>query len=402
MLIFSDLVAASGDSSLDYRNTVLTRRLGVASFTILVWDHVITFSDEVELIWRGSKGPAVYLFFLNRYLIPLSFIVNIWAYFHNFPTSDSETRHHFVRFEGAMTMIGISIVAIMMFLRIRALYQRVLTVQAIVIAILLVYIGVNSWLLYHGIAVDHPPDAIANPCTMIIDPKIHRAIASSTAWFPLLYDTVVVALTLYRTADVLYRNAKTTGQIFRALLEEGLLYYSVICTVTLTLTIMIASTEASIRNVTAQLELCLTVAMMSRITLHLKGFVHHKTTVDSYVSHRHVPRTLPPLVARPGPHVPPQRVRETPSLETTARFAFPAPVWSTSAHARFAAVPEGESFAMESFSSVGAGAPPPQPSFGLRKSVADDPAPPVPIDLDVLYIARTAGDEELAGSRGGA
>jgi hypothetical protein len=94
-------------------------------------------------------------------------------------------------------------------------------------------------------------------------------IASSTAWLPLLYDTVVVTLTLKRTVS--YLDSSNPGHIFRVLLREGLLYYrcvctrltydllplskpgnSVICTITLTFTIMIVTTTQSIRNVTGQ------------------------------------------------------------------------------------------------------------------------------------------------------
>lgn len=48
-------------------------------------------------------------------------------------------------------------------------------------------------------------------------------IAASTAWLPLLYDTVAIGLTLYRTAKALY--TKSAGQILRVMLQEGLLYY---------------------------------------------------------------------------------------------------------------------------------------------------------------------------------
>ncbi len=137
----------------------------------------------------------------------------------------------------------------------------------------------------------------------------------------------------------------------------------------------------------------LTVAMMSRITLHPKRFAHGSTTIHSDMAHRHVPRRLPPFATRP--HVPPRRVRGTPSLETPPRVAFP-PRWFTSARTPPGTVPEGESFALESFSA----APPPEPSSGRGTSVTDDPAPPVTIDLDLMYSVGTVGDEELAGSRG--
>ena len=47
-------------------------------------------------------------------------------------------------------------------------------------------------------------------------------IASSSAWLPLLYDTVVLALTTYRTGVIRH---KQVGKIKLTLFEEGILYY---------------------------------------------------------------------------------------------------------------------------------------------------------------------------------
>ncbi|KAG0704838.1 hypothetical protein DFH29DRAFT_910086, partial [Suillus ampliporus] len=41
--------------------------VAIASFTVLCWDHIITFGDEVRsLIWCKRKGPLGYLFLLVR------------------------------------------------------------------------------------------------------------------------------------------------------------------------------------------------------------------------------------------------------------------------------------------------------------------------------------------------
>ncbi|KAJ7211037.1 hypothetical protein B0H12DRAFT_389110 [Mycena haematopus] len=64
----------------DIAENIRTNCVGFAAFTILIWDHVDTFASEVEYIWQGKKGIVVYLFLLNRYLTPLGFIVNLFAY----------------------------------------------------------------------------------------------------------------------------------------------------------------------------------------------------------------------------------------------------------------------------------------------------------------------------------
>ncbi|KAG9127782.1 hypothetical protein FRC07_009370 [Ceratobasidium sp. 392] len=51
----------------------------LASFVILVYDHILTFSDEVDRIWQREWTGATWLFALNRYLTELQFIVNLCA-----------------------------------------------------------------------------------------------------------------------------------------------------------------------------------------------------------------------------------------------------------------------------------------------------------------------------------
>ncbi|KAI0657346.1 hypothetical protein C8Q70DRAFT_1055873 [Cubamyces menziesii] len=250
--------------------------VGIASFTALVWDHIITFADEVEYIWKRKKGPLIYLFFLNRYLTPLGFIINLFAYFSPVwtPSMYVLVCEHFVRYEGSMTVIGINTTALMMLLRIYAMYERKKAVVVFVAVIFCVELGVNAWLLTHGVAVRHQAGITA--CTMIFDPnKVKGPIASASAWLPLLYDTVVLAFTLKRT----YRGLKnpTAGRIMRVLMKEGLI---VIFTITLILTLMIIFAPDGLKNLTAQTEYLMTVAMMSRITLHLKKQAHK--TWDSW------------------------------------------------------------------------------------------------------------------------
>ncbi|GJE97688.1 hypothetical protein PsYK624_139090 [Phanerochaete sordida] len=64
----------------DFAQTRVTIYMGFVSFMILAWDHIVTIGDEVEYIWKGKKGILVILFTINRYVTPLGFIVNLFAY----------------------------------------------------------------------------------------------------------------------------------------------------------------------------------------------------------------------------------------------------------------------------------------------------------------------------------
>ncbi|KAG2074464.1 hypothetical protein BDR04DRAFT_1151167 [Suillus decipiens] len=279
-------------------NTHLFRRqtiyVGIVGFTILIWDHLVTSGDEIEFIWHGRKAIHVYLFLLNRYLTPLGFIVNLVAY--NLPSWSSEvsfdvlcsllainltnlTAEHFVRYEGAMTAIGIEIVGIMMLLRVIAMYRHQRATILLAVLLLLAWIVVTAWLLIHAgrftvrysfFAHDNLAYAFT-ACTMVFN---SGSIASASAWFPLLYDTYVFGLTLNRTLPAI-RN-KEAGRIIHTLFADGLLYYSVICTVNLVLAIMIIRAPVGVKNIAAQLELVLTVTMMSRITLNIKKQAYYR------------------------------------------------------------------------------------------------------------------------------
>lgn len=255
-----------------------TRYMGFVSFTILVWDHIITFPAEVEFIWKRSKGPLVYLFLINRYVIPLGFIVNLVAY--NLEYWPDMTCERYVRYEGVMTNFGVEVVGLMMLIRLHALYyDKSRLVIAFVALILIGETATNVYLLKNGIAVPHRIyQNQVHSCSMIYHAPPTASAAS--AWIPLLYDTIVLILTLYVTVPSILRSEK--GSVVRIILKDGLLYYVAICSVTLVLTIMIFAAPPGLKNITAQLELLLTVTMMSRITIHLKeqlrtaGFVSHR------------------------------------------------------------------------------------------------------------------------------
>jgi len=81
-------------------------------------------------------------------------------------------------------------------------------------------------------------------------------------------------LTLYKTFPPIRK--RESSYIAKRLFEDGLMYYSVIFSITLVLTIMIAVAPDGLKNITAQFELLLTVTMMSRITLNLRKSVRKR------------------------------------------------------------------------------------------------------------------------------
>jgi len=178
-----------------------------------------------------------------------------------------------------MTVIGIHVVGLMMLIRINALYADKRWVVFALGTLWVIMFSVQAWLLSKGQPVVHNPASGVHACTMIFPPSL-SAIASSSAWLPLLYDSCVLILTLLKTVPATVkgrrvpanrnRKRRDGSSIMKRLFQDGLIYYSAIFAVNAVLTIMIISAPPGLKNIAAQLELLVTVTMMSRITLNLK------------------------------------------------------------------------------------------------------------------------------------
>ncbi|OBZ77824.1 hypothetical protein A0H81_02036 [Grifola frondosa] len=53
----------------------------LVGFTALVYNHLLTFVDEVDLVWRPRIGVVSSIFLINRYGVPLVLIVDLYESF---------------------------------------------------------------------------------------------------------------------------------------------------------------------------------------------------------------------------------------------------------------------------------------------------------------------------------
>ncbi|KDQ11051.1 hypothetical protein BOTBODRAFT_177537 [Botryobasidium botryosum FD-172 SS1] len=48
-----------------------------AAFTLLIYDHILTFADECRFIWRARFNWVKGLFVFNRYIVPTCIAINV-------------------------------------------------------------------------------------------------------------------------------------------------------------------------------------------------------------------------------------------------------------------------------------------------------------------------------------
>ncbi|TDL22654.1 hypothetical protein BD410DRAFT_722722 [Rickenella mellea] len=58
-----------------FRDANATRYLSAVGLVLLLWDHIITIGDEVQLIWSARPSFAKYAFLANRYVVAITLIL---------------------------------------------------------------------------------------------------------------------------------------------------------------------------------------------------------------------------------------------------------------------------------------------------------------------------------------
>ncbi|KAG1841025.1 hypothetical protein DFJ58DRAFT_748560 [Suillus subalutaceus] len=240
----------------------------IASFTVLCWDHIITFEDEVDLIWCKPKGFVVYLFLLvreppsdasentfyfnfkNRYVTPLGFVINIVGELSSRIIGHSSLKYivsvdppHLV-YRGCRPATRIP--------------ARGLTIPGL---LFLVWVALEAYAMARGEMVSITQQV--HSCREIHDFPL--TLSAARAWIPLAYDSALFTMTLWITVPLI----RSKGAGLR-LLYEGALYYPVIFSANLVLTVMIVRAPPGQKGVAAQSVYLLTVVMTSRVTLNLK------------------------------------------------------------------------------------------------------------------------------------
>ncbi|RPD62693.1 hypothetical protein L227DRAFT_609267 [Lentinus tigrinus ALCF2SS1-6] len=63
-----------------YDSLYLSNRSGLAAFAFLVYEYAITFDQEVHMFWAGRWTGASILFFMNRYIPILAYVVALMEF----------------------------------------------------------------------------------------------------------------------------------------------------------------------------------------------------------------------------------------------------------------------------------------------------------------------------------
>ncbi|KAJ7048475.1 hypothetical protein C8F01DRAFT_1339661 [Mycena amicta] len=247
--------------------------LHLIGITLLFYDHLITFGDEVRLLWRRARTTSAHWFFAVRYAGLVGNIpVTVFSFY-----SLSGNWCHVYHTGHQIVIVGTQLLAcVVMLLRTHALYGRSRRFLAILLSISLCLIAVVVWstLGQHSYSIDAFPGCHV----VVVDEATQYHLAA--AWESLFaFDAMIFILTLYKTYSTWrHVGSYTHIPVHTLILRDGALYFGAMALANLGNILTFYLAGPVLAGALSTIASCVSVTMVSRLMLNL----HHKTDVGIF------------------------------------------------------------------------------------------------------------------------
>jgi len=239
----------------------------LASCVMLFYDMFITFGDEVEKIWKQKFTVATVLWFMNRYLSPLGYIV-VLVSFHD-PDWSKSVCNRYVLYPEALKIVTAAAIGVIFILRLYSIYGRSMIVLSVISGLLLAELGVKIWAFTDGTSVNLPPGLVG----CILTGKDNSGDRFVFTWVAeLIFDTAVFFATLSRTL-VIYRRHRRGAAIplIKIMMRDGIIYFAVIFAANVVTVALFLVLPDDLKAVNASFSTLITSLMVSRLILNLRA-----------------------------------------------------------------------------------------------------------------------------------
>ncbi|KAH8111191.1 hypothetical protein DFH11DRAFT_1880083 [Phellopilus nigrolimitatus] len=205
-----------------------TKWVNISALAAFIYDYVITFDEEVTLMWGSVFGPGKVLFFLNRYfgLATLLFL-NIVMCLSNIPHDVSTA---WIRTNWIAGTIVAAFAEMTLQLRLYAMYDRTWKILVLLIISCASTIGAMvaisvKIMKVEGATFQHLGDSFnQNMCTPAIVPN-----AFKTFWSPLLAnEALLFSLAVYKGVRSLRRGSRMGNRLIRFLVRDSVLFFFIV------------------------------------------------------------------------------------------------------------------------------------------------------------------------------
>ncbi|EPQ50397.1 hypothetical protein GLOTRDRAFT_133950 [Gloeophyllum trabeum ATCC 11539] len=269
----------------------------LASSTIVIYDHLITLDQEIDLIWKASWTPGKVLFLTNRYYVLASVIFNNYVLFttHLSDSDFSFNRSHmhslslhgnscvkWFRWQGTTGLLVSMIAEIILQLRLYALYHLNRRVLVLMCGAFLVSAGTAAVIMGTVLARISAHSGLIPGLPFCIPVNVPSWFY--TFWIPTLgFESLLCALALFRAfKDFRSRTSlfQSGRHIVKILIRDSVIYYLIMFATYFTNLIIFLTGNVGVLESGIGFAVTMSCVMGSRLCLNIRD-VHHELEVST-------------------------------------------------------------------------------------------------------------------------
>ncbi|RDB22108.1 hypothetical protein Hypma_010738 [Hypsizygus marmoreus] len=255
----------------------------LVAVSVLLYDHLMTFGNEVDYLWRRSKARSAYWFFLHRYF---AFFGNIVVMILGFTTLSAQ-RFAFVAHSLNFTIVSFFqiLVCVLLTLRIYALYSCSLRILAYMVGSGTIVAGVLCWTLF-----GQKITSAGHGSGCHIGLSSDTAIRLAGAWEALfVYDSILFTLTMAKTWRGRHEFPfnRASVPVIYLIFRDGAIYFAVMALANFANIMTFYFCGPFMRGGLSTFGSAISVTMMSRLMLNLHESADagiHSTTLSVFTS----------------------------------------------------------------------------------------------------------------------
>ncbi|THU92266.1 hypothetical protein K435DRAFT_840646 [Dendrothele bispora CBS 962.96] len=245
--------------------------LEVASFALWVHDYLISFDDEIQLVWQAPWKLGKVLFLFTRYIVLVRMIVTIYIDQARFlPMNQCKGLS---QTSSVLTFLGLYTSEIILSLRLWAVWGRSRWIAALlVVGCLMPVAGIAMYSIIKD-KYDVSDFFVQVYDSAGICPSYLNGIESVIRLFIYLVvlEALIFILTVYKAAEHWWLRGFSASSLVETFFKDGLLY-NIIVLLTSTVNIALRSTTESIfmADTLLAFQMVIHSVLTSRMLLHLR------------------------------------------------------------------------------------------------------------------------------------
>ncbi|KDQ16567.1 hypothetical protein BOTBODRAFT_186562 [Botryobasidium botryosum FD-172 SS1] len=271
-------------------------------YTLLCYDHAITFGEEVRLVWNAPWNLAKFLYLFLRYSTEITLLIEGAYRFHGDTTtsgayplavrkiSGDKLLEHCRLLTGLYTTTLTAsqlVIDLLLFIRVYAIWNRQRRVFVLMGALLVANYTIYAYAIGVLATNMNKYAVLWGTCSDLqIIPIVYVTWSIS-----LFYESAAFAMTLIKSIQMA-RNHGIRGTIFYVIFRDGLSYFVVLTVLRACTFVSAADSQMAMTSISPVLARTLSVVLTARMFLNLRGVRTHEdwavqTNIRERVSLRH-------------------------------------------------------------------------------------------------------------------